>query len=323
MSAKAAVVGVGRMGRRHLQALQTLDVSVVAIADLDDASLAQGALLTPDARPYRTWEQLLHQERVDLLCVATTSPSHEAIVCAAAAAGVRRVLCEKPLATSLRAGKKMNAACRAAGVRLVVNHSRRLFEPYRHVHAAIERGIFGDVRFMRVTCGGSGLANIGTHAFDLMRWFCGSAIAVTGYVDPVTGVNPRGPQFHDPGGHGLVILQDGRRATFDFSSDFAGGFIVELGCSRGRIVLSEQNQEIDAVADGKQVPMDFGPPLDLVAMTAAMLRNGLADDAPACAGEDALAVLEIAAAVHVSDSEGHRSVLLPLSDDQGVLERIA
>jgi hypothetical protein len=58
-------------------------------------------------------------------------------------------------------------------------------------------------------------------------------------------------------------------------------------------------------------------------MTAAMLRNALADDAPACTGEDALAVLEIAAAVHVSDTEGHRAVVLPLSDDRGALERIA
>ena len=323
MRAKAAVVGVGRMGRRHLQALQTLDATVVAMADLDDGSLAQGAALAPDARSYHAWERLLHQERVDLLCVATTSPSHEAIVCAAAAAGVPRVLCEKPIATSLRAGQKMIAACRAGGVRLVVNHSRRLFDPYRLVRSTLDHGAFGDVRFMHITCGRSGLANIGTHAFDLMRWFCGAAISVTGYVDSTTGVNPRGPQFHDPGGHGLVIFQDGRRATFDFSSDFDGGFVVQLGCSLGRIAIRERSQEIDAVAGSERMPMSFGPPVDLVAMTAAMMRNALADEAPACTGEDALAVLEIAAAVHVSHAEGHRAVALPLNDDRGALERIA
>jgi hypothetical protein len=58
-------------------------------------------------------------------------------------------------------------------------------------------------------------------------------------------------------------------------------------------------------------------------MTAAMIQHALSDDPPVCSGDDALGVLEIAAAVHVSNSEAHRVVSLPLFDDGRSLERIA
>jgi predicted dehydrogenase len=338
VSASVAVVGVGRMGRRHLQALNSLDASVVAVADRDAASLAQALTLAPDARAYDDWHDLLQKERVDLLCIATTSPSHAPIVFAAAAARVPRILCEKPLATSLEAGRQMIAVCRNAGVKLAINHSRRRFEPYLQIEAALAADLFGDVRMMRTTCGGVGLANIGTHAFDLMRWFCGPALAVTGYVDREPQPNPRGSQFHDPGGHGLIAFAHGRRGTFDFTGDFSSGLIVEFGCRYGRIVVREQLREIEAAARPREARMaplpDYGmayepvtirfeAPVNIVAMTAAMIRDALEEGGPACTGEDALAVLEMAAAVHVSDAEHHAAVRLPLSDDRGSLERIA
>jgi predicted dehydrogenase len=326
------------MGARHLAALEQQGVDVVAVADISKDRLEEARRLCPGARGYQDWPALFERERVDLACVATTAPSHAAIVAGAAAAGVPRILCEKPLASSLGAGRRMISACRAADARLVVNHSRRRFGPYRQIEERISGGTFGDVRFMRVTCGAAGLGNAGTHAFDLMRWFCGPAVAVLGFLDPKPLPNPRGVEFVDPGGHGIIEFSDGRRATFDFTADFAAPFIVEFGCRFGRIVVHEQRRSIRASArsaDARKAPLndysipledvrlEFSTPVDVVAMTSAMIGNVLSDEPPACAGEDALGALEIAAAVHVSAADGHQWVELPLDDDRGSLAGIA
>jgi myo-inositol 2-dehydrogenase / D-chiro-inositol 1-dehydrogenase len=326
------------MGMRHLTALHQQGVEVVAVSDILPDRLEEAKRVCPGANGYPDWRQLLEREQVDLACVATTAPSHAAIVIGAADAGVSRILCEKPLATNLESGRQMLSACRTAGTRLAVNYSRRRFPPYRHIEQHIACGTFGDVRFMRATCGAAGLANGGTHAFDLMRWFLGPAVAVTGFLDPRPLPNARGSQFVDPGGHGAIEFSDGRRATFDFTADFSSGFVVEFGCRFGRVLVREQDRSIEASArpadarnrplndysiPPQDVPLAFSTPVDIVAMTAAMIDNILSEEPPACTGEDALGSLEVTAAVHISHHDGHRRVQLPLEDDRGTLSAIA
>jgi predicted dehydrogenase len=326
------------MGARHLAALHQQGIAVVAVSDLVPDRLEEAKRLYPGVRGYLDWQDLLDRERFDLACVATTAPSHAAIVIGAAGAGVPRILCEKPLATNLEAGRQMLSTCRAAGTRLAVNYSRRRFAPYRQIAQRIAGDTFGELRFMRATCGAAGLANAGTHAFDLMRWFCGPAVAVTGFIDSRPLPNPRGAQFVDPGGHGVIEFSEGRRATFDFTADFSSGFVIEFGCRFGRVLVREQYRSICASARSadtrnrplndysiplEDIPLDFSTPVDIVAMTAAMIDNILSDDPPACTGEDALGSLEVTAAVHVSHLEGHRRVELPLQDDRGSLSAIA
>src|SRR5688572_20051994 len=126
----AAIVGVGRMGVRHIAALGSAGVDVVAIADADSETLDRAHLAVPNAAAYTDWTELLKRHKPELVTVATTSPAHEPVVVSAADAGVPRVLCEKPIATSLRAARAMDAACRRNGTRLVVNHPRRLVPAY-------------------------------------------------------------------------------------------------------------------------------------------------------------------------------------------------
>jgi predicted dehydrogenase len=335
----AAVVGVGRMGARHLAAIERAGGTVTAIADLDAARLEEATSVARHAKTYRDWRALVDHERVDLLSVATTSAAHAAIVVAAAEAGVRRILCEKPIATTVVDARRVVDVCRDRHVRLVVNHSRRASQGYQELRAAIDAGRFGELRLARVTCGAAGLANVGTHAFDLMRWFCGDALTVTGYVTIGAAPNPRGAHFSDPGGHGVVMFGDGRRATFDFSDDFSASFVVELGCAFGWVAVDERSGRIDARARtpaGRQrpmheymtpteiVPLPFDGPLDIVGLTAAMAADAMADgEDPLCSGADGLAALEIAAAVHLSHAQGHAPIRLPLADDGNVLARIA
>jgi len=324
------------MGLRHITALANAGLEVVAVADASETALAAAQAAVPAAAAYTDWPTLLGRHRLDLVTIATTSPGHEAGVLAAAAAGVPRILCEKPMAASLPAARAMDEACRRAGARLLINHPRRLLPAYLAVRDAIAADRFGDLRFMRVTCGAAGLANIGSHAFDLMRWFLGDVEAAMGRLEAATPPNPRGPQYHDPGAHGTFWFAGDRRATFDFCNDFSTSLIVEFGCRYGAIRVDERLAEVRAMArdaagrsqplslyQTPTVPIDlrFGGPIDLVAITTAMIEDTMGDGVPACSGADGVAALEMVAAVHVSDRT-RMPVTFPVAEDEGSLARI-
>ena len=78
---------------------------VVAVCDLAPARLEEfrrsWSARFPQARCYTDYREMLARERVDLLSVVTSDDRHAQIVVDAVEAGVRGILCEKPIATTL------------------------------------------------------------------------------------------------------------------------------------------------------------------------------------------------------------------------------
>lgn len=80
---------------------------------------------------YSDWEELLSDEEIDAVYIATPVHLHAAQTIAAAEAG-KHVLCEKPMAMNVSECDQMIAACRANKVKLGVAY-------YRHFYPAVER----------------------------------------------------------------------------------------------------------------------------------------------------------------------------------------
>ena len=74
---------------------------------------------------YSDWREMLRCEDVDIVSVATYTPWHAEITIASAEAGVRAVICEKPITTRLRDADRVIDACKKHGTLLAVNHPRR------------------------------------------------------------------------------------------------------------------------------------------------------------------------------------------------------
>ena len=72
-----------------------------------------------------SYEDVLGDNSIDAVVLATPHTRHRAQVEAAAAAG-KHVFCEKPFALTLEDAEAAIAACRKAGVALGVGHNRRL-----------------------------------------------------------------------------------------------------------------------------------------------------------------------------------------------------
>jgi predicted dehydrogenase len=189
---RAAVIGCGRIGaafdddpRRgfvstHAGAwARTDDVRLVALADLDRDKLDRygGKFEVPGL--YTDASEMLARERPDVVSVCTATGTHLALVKAAAEARVQAVFCEKPIADSLAAADEMIRVCRDHGVLLVIDHQRRFAPVHRHWADWLHSG--GLCEIQQVTCYyTAGIANSGSHLFDLLRLYLGDAAWVQG-----------------------------------------------------------------------------------------------------------------------------------------------
>jgi myo-inositol 2-dehydrogenase/D-chiro-inositol 1-dehydrogenase len=131
------VIGVGIMGAEHARLLSDVvsGSEVRAVYDID-ASRAAVIPASSGARWFDDPMVLIKDDAVDGVLVASSDATHEQFVLACVAAG-KRVLCEKPLAPSVRGCERVLDAEVAIGTRLVTVGFMRRYDPgYGQLKAA-------------------------------------------------------------------------------------------------------------------------------------------------------------------------------------------
>jgi predicted dehydrogenase len=146
------------------------------------------------------WREVVARPDIDLVDVSTPGDSHAEIAIAAARAG-KAVLCEKPLANSVKDAERMLAAVRKAGVAHMICHNYRRAPAVMLAQRLIACGELGDIRHFRGTylqdwindpafplvwrldaaqAGSGALGDIGAHVIDLARFLVGEIAEVAG-----------------------------------------------------------------------------------------------------------------------------------------------
>ena len=127
----AIVVGLGRMGCRHVQALQKLCCPRIIGFD---PYLKSNGLAKPVGVEIVDSLSAAGALAPELAVIASTGPSHlENLHALLEHCPIRSVLCEKPLAGSVEDGAVMRDLCAAKGVRLAVNFIRRYTTAYHEL----------------------------------------------------------------------------------------------------------------------------------------------------------------------------------------------
>ena len=336
-SFRAGIVGFGMMGKIHAQAYADSGCAeVVAICNRSDLKMSEYLSENPSCRCYNNWRTMLESEDLDVLSVATYSPSHYDIVVHSVESGVSRILCEKPMATRIDDAQAMIDACNRQDVRLSINHTRRWSPSHLRLGKLLSDGIVGDVRGFICSLGGGRLGCNGSHMFDLMRMYTNSEPKwVIGFIDQTGTPNPRGNQFDDPGGYGQIHFRSGVRGYLDMSEDLGiparfevigsmGRITVDEGANRWDIITrSEENQKASLTAYGLPLePYPFGshPALNLVSDLSRAMKELLGEGPISCSGKDGKASLEMVVAFHLSYEQNNTKMDLPLRDKQLSIE---
>lgn len=190
---KVGIIGTGFIGAgAHIPALLKLrpDVEITAIADSREDALRHAAEYYGIEKTYTDPYQMLKENTFDLVQVCTANCTHKEFSIAALRAGCH-VLCEKPLALTLKDAREMFAEADKAGKQLFAIQNTRVGTA-QNIRKLYEKGILGDVYYTEVESirrrgvptwgrfhvmddnGAGAFCDIGVHAIDALMFALGN-----------------------------------------------------------------------------------------------------------------------------------------------------
>jgi predicted dehydrogenase len=332
---RAGVIGLGAIGSSIEDDIRDLSIrmglpyghasvhravsrtTLVAAADIDAARRASFADRwgLHQSKIYSDYREMLANENLDVVSIATPTPLHAEMALAAVEARVRGIFLEKPIAASLADAQHVVSACKQAGIQLAVNHTRRGDPVYRRARRLIDDGAIGALHSLVAHFGG-GLMWIGTHTFDMLNYLNGDRPAawIIGHLDDPAGF--------DPGGSAYVFYENGVRGFINGSTGHAVGFRIEAFGSEGKIVVGNHDLELWRSNPDKSRYELLRYPFPLV-MTAEApmvvlleeLLDAMEEGVPMVSdGQTALRALELIIGLYSSSNDHHQPIRLPMTD---------
>ena len=190
---RLAIIGCGRISRNHFGSVEKHadNIELVAVCD-EHAQTLQEHSEKYGVSGYRDFEELLKNEKVDVVALCTPSGIHSDQSVLAARYGVH-VMTEKPMATRWQDGVRMVRACDEAGVRLFVVKQNRRNTTLQLLKRAIDEKRFGKIHMVHLNVfwtrpqeyynqskwrgtwefDGGAFMNQASHYVDLLDWLIG------------------------------------------------------------------------------------------------------------------------------------------------------
>jgi predicted dehydrogenase len=312
------IIGCGDIVLRRVgPALQALaDAEPAAVSRRTPTALAECARTVGAARSYSNWRDLIKEEAIEAVYIATPVALHAEQTVAAAENG-KHVLCEKPLAMDAGQCARMIDTCRANKVQLGAAFYRRYYPVVKRINAIIGSGEIGDVILAQINAaettlfesghprhwilekhmaGGGCLMDFGCHRIEILLHLLGNPAKAAG----ATGQVYRGHDVEDSavvtlafetGAAGVVTVVRG--GTVDRDDAFIQG-------TRGTVRVDSLNTGRLQITTGdgtrrEEWPCHENPHLPLIEAFCRALREGRAPEVDGAVG---LAVQRIIDAVY-------------------------
>jgi myo-inositol 2-dehydrogenase/D-chiro-inositol 1-dehydrogenase len=316
------VVGLGRIGKHHVETLLGLEQVSVSVTDVDSQrarrvadELGVQAVATP---------QELLDTGVDALVIATSTPSHAPLL-QLAAASAAAAFCEKPVALDLATLDRVRETVDRAGTLVQVGFQRRFDAGYRAARETVATGGVGAILAMRaathdsfpppaeyIAASGGIFCDLHIHDFDAIRFVSGEEVTEVyaegagldaPWIGQVDDVDVAAAILKLSGG-GLVIVSGTRRNPL--------GYDVRLevfGTGDTIVVGHDAHTPIRSVEPGAKPPAasyrDFWDRFEPAyrAELAAFVETVRAGSPSPCSLDEARSALAIALAAERSRAE--------------------
>jgi len=248
MARGVGIIGAGAFGAQHARALFARDdVKLVAAARTNEQAL-NTFVKQYGGVGYTDYHDLLGDDAVDCVVIATPLHRHTEIAIAAARAG-KHILLEKPLAPSLDACIQIIEAIDSAGIKFMVGHVNHFVPAYQVAKQMLDAGEMGEIVFGLATTqtywmeqnrrswhlerdmGGGVWLTMGINPLDRLTWLINSRVSAVSAQFST--------RFHTQGADdaGMVFL---RYATGAAGTIVSTGYqtgvpkhLTELTCTRG------------------------------------------------------------------------------------------
>lgn len=233
---KYALIGCGRISTNHIIAAKKNDLIITAVCDIkkdhmEDLLEKHGLKNDSTIKRYTDYKQMIAENEIELISIATESGSHAEIALYCIEHGIH-VIIEKPMAMSMADANAIIQKAEEKKVKVSACHQNRFNIAVQEMRKALEAGRFGKlshgsihVRWNRTegyykqaswrgtwTQDGGALMNQCIHGIDLLRWMLGDE------VEEVYGQTRQ--QFHpyletEDIGMAVVKFKNGAIATIE------------------------------------------------------------------------------------------------------------
>ena len=174
---RVAIVGCGWAGVRHAEAYERCGATVSWAVDRDLRRAEALARLRQGVRVATNYREVLHDPDVSAISICLPHGLHAKVAVDAAEAG-KHVLCEKPLATSLKEADNMIEAVERARACLMVAENDRFDPIFRKVRELLEGGVIGEPALIQMTRE----TNLTQNFLSDRRWFLDAQAAAGGIM---------------------------------------------------------------------------------------------------------------------------------------------
>ncbi len=252
------VVGIGNMGSSHAKNIydSKIDGAVLhAVCDIDSEKRNWAESALPGVRVYENYSDLLSDNDIDAVVIATPHYLHP-VIAIEAFENKHNVLSEKPAGVYVQKVEEMNRAAEKSGKVFGIMYNQRTNPIFRKAHEIIASGEIGELKRVvwiitnwyrrqeyydsgswRATWkdeGGGVLINQCPHNIDLLQWIVGMPCKVTAHCSY--------GKYHD------IEVEDDVSAFFEFPGGATGALFtstgenpgtnrLEISCDKAKIVI--------------------------------------------------------------------------------------
>ena len=269
---RVGIVGAGGIARgAHVPGYRSsgrADVRAVCDVNVEAARVFSETQDVP--HHYGSVEAMLAQEELDVVSICTSNDAHHPAALAAIERGLH-VFCEKPLALNFAQAREMYEAAQSQGVVTGINFTYRTTPAARYLKELTDQSLFGEVkhcsieyyqsysvqpgrslewRFQRKLTGTGALADLGSHATDLVLWLNGGIAGVRGHMATFIHERP----LQDGSGMGPVDVDDSTTFLAEYENG-ATGVVDATRFATGR----SNHQRISIYGDTGSLVFQNGP----------------------------------------------------------------
>ena len=192
-----AIVGCGFISKKHAQAIKNIECAkLVAVCDTFPEAM-KPYVHEYGAAAYTNIEEMLKNERIDIVNICTPSSSHAALAELTARHG-KNIIVEKPLAMTLEETDRIIVAAKENNVKLAVVHPNRFRPAAIKLKEILNRNLIGKISHALCIVNwnreqryydqapwrgtkehdGGVLMNQAIHNLDLLLWYVGKPVEV-------------------------------------------------------------------------------------------------------------------------------------------------
>jgi len=183
---RVGLFGFGRIGRVHAANVVAHRQATLASVYETDPAGRDRAVDLYGVRACESVDELLGDDSIDAVIIASPTPTHVELLTASVRAG-KATLCEKPIDLDISKVDACRAAIAEYEVPVMIGFHRRFDPSLAAIDRAVRAGEIGDVECLRITArdpapapveyiavSGGQVRDMTIHDFDLVRWLVDS-----------------------------------------------------------------------------------------------------------------------------------------------------